>query len=110
MPRERSMVTGLLEDTPLLEEIPACSRQIHGGIFMVVRGPDRGLTARLGDTPVSFGSGGHCTVVLSDTTVSRRHFEAALVGDEVIVTDFGSRNGCLIHGLRVERAAIGFGT
>ena len=104
MSRERSTVTGLLEDTP------AISRQIHGGMFMVIRGPDRGRTIPLRDEPVSFGAGRGCTVVLSDTTVSRRHFEAALVGDEVIITDCGSRNGCLIQGLRVERAAIGFGT
>jgi DNA-binding NtrC family response regulator len=103
MSRERSTVTGLLEDTP------AISRQIRGGIFMVIRGPDRGLTVRLGDTPLTFGAGRNCTVMLSDTTVSRLHFEAALVGDEVIITDRGSRNGCLIQGLRVERAAIGFG-
>ncbi len=104
MSRERSTVTGLLDDAP------AHSRQMRGGVFMVIKGPNRGVTARLGEAPVSFGSGRGCTVLLSDTTVSRRHFEAALVGDEVIVTDCGSTNGCMIHGLRVERAAIGFGT
>jgi DNA-binding NtrC family response regulator len=104
MSREHSTVTGLLDDAP------AHSRQMRGGVFLVSKGPNRGLVARLGDAPLSFGSDAGCDVRLSDTTVSRRHFEAALVGDEVIVTDCGSRNGCMIHGLRVERAAIGFGT
>jgi DNA-binding NtrC family response regulator len=103
MPREHSTVTGLLDDAP------AHSRQMRGGVFIVLKGPDRGLTARLGDSPLSFGSDASCSVRLSDPTVSRRHFEAALVDDEVIVSDCESTNGCVIHGLRVERAAIGFG-
>jgi DNA-binding NtrC family response regulator len=101
---ERSTVTGLLDETP------AHSRQMRGGVLMVIKGPDRGLTARLGDAPLSFGSDASCSVRLSDTTVSRRHLEVALVDDEVLVTDCGSTNGCQILGLRVERAAIGFGT
>src|SRR5436309_805421 len=104
MSREHSTVTGLLDDAP------AHSRQMRGGVFIVIKGPNRGLVARLGDAPLSFGGDAGCDVRLSDTTVSRRHFEAALVGDEVIVTDCGSTNGCMIQGLRVERAAIGFGT
>jgi DNA-binding NtrC family response regulator len=101
---ERSTVTGLLD------EAPAHARQMRGGVCMVIKGPDRGLTARLGDTPLSFGSDASCSVRLSDTTVSRRHLEVALVDDEVLVTDCDSTNGCQILGLRVERAAIGFGT
>ncbi len=101
---ERSTVTGLLDETP------AHSRQMRGGVFMVIKGPDRGLTARLGDAPLSFGSDASCSVRLSDTTVSRRHLEVALVDDEVLVTDCDSTNGCQILGMRVERAAIGFGT
>jgi DNA-binding NtrC family response regulator len=47
--------------------------------------------------------------VLTDRTVSRKHFEIECVGDEVIVTDCDSTNGVKISGLRVERAAIGYG-
>jgi two-component system, NtrC family, nitrogen regulation response regulator GlnG len=95
--------------TALLDEPPAYSRQTRGGVFLVIKGPDRGLSVRLGDQPISFGSGTDCTLVL-DNTVSRRHLEAQLVDDEVIVSDTGSTNGCLMHGVRIDRAAIGFGT
>jgi DNA-binding NtrC family response regulator len=104
MSRERSTVTGLLDDAP------AYSRQVRGGVFMVIKGPDRGVVARLGETPLTFGSDARCSVRLSDTTVSRQHLEVALVDDEVILTDLDSTNGCTIQGLRVKKAAIGFGT
>jgi DNA-binding NtrC family response regulator len=95
--------------TVLLEEAP-CSRQMRGGVLLVIKGPDRGATAKLGDVPVAIGSSSSCQLVLTDTTVSRKHIEVALVGDEIVVTDCGSRNGCTIQGVRVEKGAISFGT
>jgi pSer/pThr/pTyr-binding forkhead associated (FHA) protein len=103
MSRDRSTVTALLDDAP------ACSRQNRGGMFLVIKGPDRGTVITLADQPLSFGSGSQCSLVLNDTTVSRKHVEVQLVGDEVVMTDCGSKNGILIHGMRVEKAAIGFG-
>ncbi|MBX3157916.1 MAG: sigma 54-dependent Fis family transcriptional regulator [Deltaproteobacteria bacterium] len=95
--------------TALLEEIPS-TRQLRGGVLLVIKGPDRGATAKLGDAPVAIGSSPACQLVLTDTTVSRKHVEVALVGDEIVVTDCGSRNGCTIQGVRVEKGAISFGT
>ena len=103
MSRERSTITAMLDEAPLH------SRQMRGGLFMVIRGPDRGATIALGDTPVSFGSGKECTLVLSDRTVSRKHFIVEREDDEVLVSDCGSTNGVKIAGLRIDRAAIGFG-
>src|SRR5512142_346705 len=105
MTRDRSNVTALLDDAP------SYSRQNQGGIFVVIKGPDRGEAVRLNDPrqPVSFGSGPQCTLVLSDKTVSRKHLEAQLVGDEVVMTDCGSTNGTFIQGSRFEKIAIGFG-
>jgi DNA-binding NtrC family response regulator len=103
MTRDRTNVTALLED------LPSFSRQNRGGIFLVIKGPDRGETVRLGDKPVSFGSAPTCDLVLSDKTVSRKHLEAALVGDEVILTDSGSTNGTFIQGSRFEKISVGFG-
>ena len=103
MSRERSAITAMLDDAP------AHSRQIRGGVFLVIKGPDRGARITLGDEPLSFGSGETCSLVLDDCTVSRKHFEVQRVGDEIIVSDCGSTNGVKISGLRVERAAIGFG-
>ena len=104
MSRDRTNVTALLED------LPAFSRQNRGGIFLVIKGPDRGESVRLdGDRPVYFGSSPSCEMVLSDKTVSRKHMMAELAGDEVLVMDCGSTNGCFIQGSRFEKISIGFG-
>ena len=103
MSRDRSQVTALLDETP------AYSRQNTGGIFVVIKGPDRGEAVRLARDPVSFGSGPQCSLVLTDKTVSRKHLEARLVGDEVLLIDCGSTNGTFIQGSRFEKIAIGFG-
>src|SRR5262245_24375312 len=104
MSRDRSNVTALLDDAP------SYSRQNAGGIFVVIKGPDRGETVRLTGAPVSFGSGPQCSLVLTDSTVSRTHLEARMVDDEVVVIDCGSRNGSFVQGARFDRIAIGFGT
>jgi DNA-binding NtrC family response regulator len=104
MSRDRSHVTALLD------EMPSYSRQNQGGIFVVVKGPDRGATVALREKPVSFGSGPSCDLVLTDKTVSRKHLQAELVGDEVMMVDAGSTNGSFIQGSRFEKIAIGFGS
>ena len=103
MTRDRSNVTALLED------LPSFSRQNRGGIFLVIKGPDRGESVRLVDRPVHFGSSPSCEMVLSDKTVSRKHVMAELVGDEVMMVDCGSTNGTFIQGSRFEKISIGFG-
>ncbi len=104
MTKDRSNVTALLD------EIPSFSRQNRGGIFLVIKGPDRGESVRLdGARPVYFGSAPSCELVLSDKTVSRKHLMAELVGDEVLMVDQGSTNGTFFGGSRFEKIAIGFG-
>src|SRR5688572_6463852 len=96
--------------TALLEELPSFSRQNRGGIFLVIKGPDRGESVRLTDQPVSFGSSPSCDLVLTDKTVSRKHLQAELHGDEVVMIDSGSTNGTFIQGSRFEKIVIGFGS
>ena len=103
MTRDRTNVTALLED------LPSFSRQNRGGIFLVIKGPDRGDSVRLSEKPISFGSSPSCDMVLTDKTVSRKHMAAELVGDEVAVYDTGSTNGTFIHGSRFDRISVGFG-
>jgi DNA-binding NtrC family response regulator len=96
--------------TALLDEVPSFSKQNRGGIFLVIKGPDRGESVRLQENkPVYFGSAPSCEMVLSDKTVSRRHMSAELVGDEVIVRDNDSTNGTFIQGSRFKEINIGFG-
>jgi DNA-binding NtrC family response regulator len=96
--------------TALLDELPSFSKQNRGGIFVVIKGPDRGESVRLQENkPVFFGSSPTCEMVLSDKTVSRRHMSAELAGDEVIVRDNESTNGTFIQGSRFKEINIGFG-
>ena len=60
MSKDRSNVTALLDDAP------SYSRQNAGGIFVVIKGPDRGEAVRLTNGAVSFGSGPQCSLVLTD--------------------------------------------
>jgi len=103
MTKDRTHVTALLED------LPSFSRQNRGGIFLVIKGPDRGESVRLTGDPVSFGSSPSCDLVLTDKTVSRKHLQAELHGDEVVMVDSGSTNGTFIQGSRFEKIVIGFG-
>ncbi len=102
MPREPNA-------TSLIDEAPDFVRQRPGGTFMVIKGPDRGEQVSLGDKPITFGSAPNCDLVLSDKTVSRRHVEAYLDGNQTIVRDLGSTNGTYIQGSRFKEIAVGFG-
>jgi DNA-binding NtrC family response regulator len=101
--KEKSGVTQLLDDAP------AFSRQRRGGVFLIIKGPDRGETVALRNQPVYFGSAPSCEMVLSDKTVSRRHLLAVPDGDTVILKDQGSTNGCFVQGSRFKEIAIGHG-
>ncbi len=95
--------------TSLLDEAPAFTRQTGGGIFLVIKGPDRGEQVPLGEKPIYFGSAPTCDLVLSDKTVSRKHVSAQREGDDVIVRDMGSTNGTFIGGSRFKEITIGYG-
>src|SRR5215510_10175614 len=95
--------------TSLLDEPPAFTRQRAGGVFMVIKGPDRGESVNLREKPVTFGSSPACDLVLTDKTVSRKHLLAAREGDEVILRDQGSTNGTFIQGSKFKEITVGFG-
>jgi two-component system, NtrC family, nitrogen regulation response regulator GlnG len=94
--------------TQMLDDAPAFTRQT-GGVFFVIKGPDRGESVPLRDAPIYFGSSPNCDLVLSDKTVSRRHLMAVRESDEVILRDQGSTNGTFIQGSRFKEITIGYG-
>ncbi len=96
--------------TALLDDPSPYSRHKHGAVVLVIKGPDRGTSVALHDQPITIGSDAGCTLALTDSTVSRLHAELAVIAGDVVISDRGSRNGCVIGGARVDRAAIGFGT
>jgi DNA-binding NtrC family response regulator len=99
------------EKTELLGDVGAFSRQTQGGVFLAIKGPDRGESIQLRpDKPVYFGSSPDCDMALSDKTVSRRHLMAILDQDQVVLRDQGSTNGTFIQGSRFKEVTIGYGT
>ncbi len=98
---EKTQVTSLIDD------LPAFSRQRGGGVFVVLKGPDRGETVSVTDQPVYFGSAPACELVLTDKTVSRRHLLAVPDGAGVILKDQGSTNGSFVQGSRFKEITIG---
>ncbi len=94
--------------TQMLDDAPAFTRQT-GGVFFVIKGPDRGESVPLREQPIYFGSSPNCDLVLTDKTVSRRHLMAVREGEEIILRDQGSTNGTFIQGSRFKEITIGYG-
>jgi DNA-binding NtrC family response regulator len=94
--------------TSVLDE-PEFTRQKPGGVFLVIKGPDRGEQVVLSGPPITFGSAPGCDLVLSDRTVSRRHATASLEDGQVVVRDLSSTNGSFTHGARFKEITVGYG-
>jgi transcriptional regulator with GAF, ATPase, and Fis domain len=56
------------------------------------------------------GAGSDCDVIVSDSTISRRHVELSVVPEGVQLKDLGSRNGTFYLGQRVERMTLALGS
>ena len=99
------------DKTQLLDDpLPSFSRQTQGGIFLAIRGPDRGESVALKPgSPIVFGSAPECDMPLSDKTVSRKHLMAVFEENEVILKDQNSTNGTFIHGSKFNEISIGYG-
>ncbi|MGZ5970699.1 MAG: sigma 54-interacting transcriptional regulator, partial [Polyangiales bacterium] len=75
----------------------------------VIEGPDEGTRFALdgtGPARVLLGSSPACAIRLTDRAVSRRHAALHHGGEEVQLTDLGSRNGTFVNGVRVIEAFL----
>jgi transcriptional regulator with PAS, ATPase and Fis domain len=72
----------------------------------VTKGPDRGLTRDVQHHHVVVGSSPECDLVLSDPSVSRRHFELFPSEAGYVLRDLGSRNGTVVRGLSVGQVIL----
>lgn len=76
-------------------------------VLIGLQGIAAGMTVTLGESVVTLGRDGECSVVLSDGTVSRNHaqiYHEANVGYEI--SDLGSANGVVVNGARVSHAIL----
>ena len=67
----------------------------------VAEGPNQGLNHEIVSNTLRIGSSSDNDLVLSDSTVSRRHCSISPVGGGLRVRDEGSRNGVFVAGARV---------
>jgi transcriptional regulator with GAF, ATPase, and Fis domain len=78
--------------------------------LVVLDGQNRGARQRLTADAARIGTGDHCTLRLTDPTVSRLHCALEVDRNAVRVIDSGSRNGTFIDGVRVRDADITAGS
>src|SRR3954466_10417933 len=83
------------------------TRQSGRGRLVVVKGPDRGETIAIAETPVTIGSGGGCDVLLSDPTISRKHLGIEPGPSGLVLRDLGSTNGWVVRGSGVKELRLG---
>ena len=78
---------------------------LTGQLLVVKEGPDSGKTFQLqeGDSVVGRDGG---DISLSDPSVSRAHAVIRKSGDNIIISDLGSRAGTLVDGVRVTGVKV----
>ncbi len=71
-------------------------------VFAGPAGPQRFALKPL----TTLGRSAECDVVLTDASISRRHAQVEWVGERWVLTDQGSRFGCLVNQATVHRAEL----
>lgn len=79
------------------------------GRLLVILGNDQGREYELTAPTVVVGRGLDCGVMLSDASVSRRHFQLEADGDVWVLQDLGSGNGTKVNGTKVKGIALAEG-
>ena len=87
-----------------VEGLPAGS-----ALLVVKRGPNAGSRFLLDQPTTSAGRHPDSDIFLDDVTVSRRHAEFRLEGNEFQVVDVGSLNGTYVNRERIDRILLRHG-
>ena len=89
---------------------PADVEGVDGYALVVDRGPRAGLTWILEPGITTLGRGPDQDIFLDDVTVSRRHAELTIGGEEENrIKDAGSTNGIYINGERLDESPVAAG-
>ncbi len=97
------------DDQTALSTRPALPRPVPVRI-RVASGAATPQSFRLTRGSCVLGAAQGADIVLSDSTVSRRHVELTLAPEGVSIADLGSRNGTFYLGQRVERMTLALGS
>ncbi len=85
---------------------PLAVVRVPQATLLVVEGPSRGATARVGPNALRVGSSEACGLKIDDRRVSRVHFEVTTSTDAIAIRDLGSTNGTFVDGVRVRDADL----
>ena len=100
-PRASAITESLIDDD---------ASALPGQLTLVVAaGPDQGATLPLGPGTFLVGKAAQCDLRLTDTAVSRRHLQLAVLTDRIEIRDLGSKNGSYYLGARFEVIRVGAG-
>jgi DNA-binding NtrC family response regulator len=93
----------------LTTNVAARTPSSRGARLRVLFGPDAGVETEIPAVGVVVGADPAADVVLTDSTVSRRHCSLVPNGEGFEVTDLGSRNGTLLDGVALSKAVVPVG-
>ncbi len=92
--------------SPLRRRAPAAapgrsSRRSQARRLVVTSGAMAGTSLGLDDTPITFGRGEGCTLVLGDDYISNQHARLSPAGERWLLEDLGSTNGTYLGDQRI---------
>jgi hypothetical protein len=100
-----SVPEGLIESARVRQIVLGLGARLVRSRAVTLRlGDDRARAVRVAATPAVLGRDPTAEITLRDPGVSRRHALIAVVGDEVSLTDAGSRSGTFVGGARLGTA------
>ena len=77
------------------------------GFFILTRAAPRKSGAQMSASrSITIGRDPHCTLVVSDSQISRRHAEITNTNGLSILTDLGSKNGTFVNGHKIMRHTL----
>lgn len=74
--------------------------------LLVISGPLQGREFLVNKEIFSIGSGRQNDLVLTDSTISKRHCEIAICEDGYQIRDLDSTNGTFVHGIKITQAFL----
>ena len=89
-------------ETLSIDDIANADEKVTAAGFIVTDGPIAGSKYLLGAGKSTIGRHPESSIFFDDITVSRRHAEVTLSGDEVKVTDVGSLNGTYLNQRQID--------
>lgn len=92
--------------TRIIETEAGPELAFRDGCLCVVAGPDDGRQSRFAGTALRVGTDADNDLVLSDETVSARHFEIVVTEDGFLLRDVGSTNGTTVGGFRAREVYL----